>query len=233
MNVSIENQVVWLAPERTASSITKKVLEKYNFFSKRKKNNYKLVNFQTDEQSHENMIDEEYSNFKVISNIRNPYDRVFACYQKYYLEKPIYKNSKDFSTKFQNWVRDNFWSQGPYFFLSPRYDDGKNFFQKWTFENQNVDFFVRSENLLEDILNLPFVIKSEDEKQRIHSLINDNPYRNQRYFSFQEAYDHNSAKLVYEYFKPCFYKFNYSPFSFTKEELTDHEKILFLHHNFN
>ena len=29
MNVSIENQVVWLAPERTGSSITKKILENY------------------------------------------------------------------------------------------------------------------------------------------------------------------------------------------------------------
>ena len=230
MNVSLENQVIWLAPERTASSITKKIFENYNFFSIKKKNNYELVDFRKDSQSNENHIDEDYSDFQIITNIRNPYDRVFACYQNFYLEKPILKNSKDFKFKFCSWVRDNFWSQGSYVFLSPRYDDENNFFQKWTFDKKDPDYVVKLENLKEDILKLPFISKEESEISRISSLLEDNSYLNERYFTFKDAYDSISAKLVYEYFKPCFYKFDYSPFSFTNDELSDDEKIFFIHH---
>lgn len=230
MNVSLENKVIWLAPERTGSSITKKIFENYNFFSSVKKNGYKFVDFKESVFSHENISTEEYSEFCVITNIRNPYDRVFACYQKFYLEKPILKNNKDIKGKFSKWVTENFWSLGFHVFLSSRYDDVNNFFQKWTFENQNVDYFIKMENLKEDILKLPFISKKQEELQRIDDLLRENSFKNERYHSFEDGYDAKSAKLIYEFFKPCFYKFNYSPFSFTKETLSDDDKISFLHH---
>ena len=231
MNVSIENQVVWLAPERTGSSITKKILENYNFFSITKKNKYRLVDFRKKGHSRGDDISEEFSNFKIITNIRNPYDRVFACYQKFYLEKPILKKSTNFREKFNKWVGENFWSQGPYVFLSPRYDDVKNYFQKWTFETLDVDFYIKMENLKDDILNLPFITKTEEEYNRIEQLLVDNRFINERHYTFQDVYEPKSAKLVYEFFKPCFYKFDYSPFSFTKEIMTDNDRISFIHNS--
>ena len=233
MNVSIENQVVWLAPERTGSSITKKILENYNFFSITKKNKYRLVDFIKYGHSRGDDISEEFSNFKIITNIRNPYDRVFACYQKFYLEKPILKKNTNFREKFNKWVGENFWSQGPYVFLSPRYDDVKNYFQKWTFETLNVDFYIKMENLKDDILNLPFITKTEEEYNRIEQLLVDNRFINERHYTFQDVYEPKSAKLVYEFFKPCFYKFDYSPFSFTKEVMTDNDRISFIHNPLN
>lgn len=229
MNVSIENQVIWLAPERTASSITKKILENYHFFTKKKKNKFKLVNFRSDTHSQENHIEEDFLDFQILANVRNPYDRVFACYQKFILEKPIYRNSKDYKSKFTKWVSENFWHNGPHVFLSPWYDDKNNFFQKWTFDTIDVDFYIRFENLEEDILNLPFITKTENEISRISSLLEDNRFINEKHFSYQDVYDFKSAVLVYEFFKPCFYKFDYSPFSFTTEKLTDNDRILFLH----
>jgi hypothetical protein len=233
MNISLENRVIWLAPERTGSSITKKIFENYNFFSVTKKNDYKLLDFRQTVHSHENKLSEQYSNFNIITNIRNPYDRVFACYQKFYLEKPILRNIKDFKEKFSIWVAENFWSLGFYVFLSPRYDDVNNFFQKWTFEKQDVDYFIKMENLKEDLIKLPFISKEEGEIERINDLLKDNSFKNERYHSFQDAYDVKSAKLVYEFFKPCFYKFDYDPFSFTKELLSDGDKISFIHNTFD
>jgi hypothetical protein len=229
MNVSIENQVVWLAPPRTGSSITKKIFEHYNFFSSTKKNNYKLVDFRKRTHSREKIIGEEFSQFKIISNIRNPYDRVFACYQNFYLEKPILKNNRNFGQRFTKWVSENFWSQGSHFFLSTRYDDVNNFFQNWTFETEDVDFYVRMEHLQSDILKLPFILKTDEENTRILQLLEDNRYINERHYSFQDVYDVKSAKLVYEFFKPCFYKFGYDPFSFTRNVLSDEDKITFIH----
>lgn len=229
MNFSITNQVVWLAPERTGTSITKKVFEKYDFFSIRKKTGNKEVNFEKGIHSHDDEIPEKFSEFKIITNIRNPYDRVFACYQKLYLEKPILKTSTNFKIKFTEWISETFWYQGPYIFLSPRYDDTKNFLQKWTFDTTDVDFVIKMENLKEDILKLPFIKNTEEEFYRIENLLSDNQFINERYFTFQDVYDPKSAKLVYEFFKPCFYKFDYSPFSFTKESLSDGDKISFIH----
>ncbi len=229
MNVSIENQVIWFAPERTGSSITKKIFEDYNFFAATKKSDYNLVSFKKTTHSHGKHIQEEFSNFKKISNVRNPYDRVFACYQKFYLEKPILKTTPNFKEKFRKWISENFWSHGPYVFLSTRFEETDNYFQNWTFETDDVDFFVRMENLKEDIQKLPFIEKTEDEIMRIENLIESNPYINERHFTFQDVYDLKSAKLVYEFFKPCFYKFDYSPFSFTRDVLNENDKITFIH----
>jgi hypothetical protein len=233
MNVSIENKVVWLAPERTGSSITKKIFENYNFFSVIKKNDYKLVDFRKTAHSHGEKILEDYSDFNIITNIRNPYDRVFACYQKFYLDKPILKNNKDLKQKFSSWVVENFWTLGFHVFLGPRYDETSNYFKKWTFGEQNVDYFIKMENLKEDILKLPFISTDDYEVQRIEDLLRDNSYKNERYFSYQDAYDLKSARLIYEFFKPCFFKFDYSPYSFTTEPLSENDKISFLHNRFD
>jgi hypothetical protein len=229
MNVSIENQVIWLAPERTGSSITKKIFENYNFFSSTKKNDYNLVDFRQGSHSHEKLGNQDFSNFKKILNTRNPYDRVFACYQNFFLEKPILKSNVNFKQKFTKWVFENFWSQGPLVFLSTRYEDNNNFFQNWTFQTEDVDFYIRMENLKDDILNLPFISKTKDEITRIENLLEENRYINERHYTFQDVYDQTSAKLIYEFFKPCFYKFNYEPFSFTKDTLSENEKISFIH----
>ena len=229
MNVSIENQVVWLTPERTGSSITKKILENYNFFTKRKKNDFKLVDFRSDSQSHENTIYEEYKDFKIIVNVRNPYDRVFGCYQKYFLEKPILKNELNYAEKFRNFISKTFYFHGSYVFMGPRYDDVQNFYEKWIFDKVNVDYLIKMESLETDIFRLPFIRQDEVEKKRISDLLEENPFKNERYRSFLDVYDFKSAKLVYEFFKPWFYKFEYSPFSFTNKELSEQEKISFIH----
>lgn len=93
------NKIVWLSPERTGTSITKKIFESYNFFSITKKNDYKLVDLRKTNQSYDNQVLNDYADFLKITNIRNPYDRVFACYQKFYLEKPILKNNTEFKDK--------------------------------------------------------------------------------------------------------------------------------------
>lgn len=233
MNVSLENQIIWFAPQRTGSSITKKIFENYNFFSISKKSGYKLVDFKETKHSHEKPHSEEYSHFKKISNVRNPYDWIFAHYQKFYLEKPILKNSKNHKEKFSKWVNDNFWSLGPYVFLSTRYSVDENFFREWTFENFDVDFYIRMENLKDDISKLPFIQKNEQELMRIELLIDENEFINERHFNFQDVYDLKTAKVIYEFFKPSFYKFGYDPFSFTKEKFKDSEKISFLHQSFD
>lgn len=230
MNISIENEVIWLAPERTATSITKKIFENYNFSTKRKKNNFEPVNFLDDKQSHENIIFEEYKNFKIITNIRNPYDRVFGCYNKFYLEKPLMKISRDVKEKFNTWIEKTFLNHGYEVFLNKFYSDDLNYLNKWTFEDINPDYIIKTESIYEDLLKLPFINSdSSEDKQFIFDLLKDNPYLNKRYYNFNECYEFQTAKLIYHFYKPVFYKFGYSPFSFTTKNLNEKEKVSFLH----
>jgi hypothetical protein len=48
-------------------------------------------------------------------------------------------------------------------------------------------------------------------------------------FKFNQMYDFDLAKRVYRLYKKHFYLCDYCPFSFTDKELTDEEKISFLH----
>ena len=94
----------------------------------------------------------------------------------------------------------------------------------------NPIFVLKTENLYENLLKLPFITKeSEERKEEIKNMIQSNGFINKRYQNFNDFYDIRSAKLVYNFFKPIFYKFDYNPFSFTKEKMNNDEKISFLH----
>lgn len=231
MNISTEHQMIWLAPESCATQITKKILTNYHFsFAVPSEQDYD-PKFQEKIHFHSNIIDKQYEDFQTILNVRNPYDLVFSFYVNNYLSSPLTKESKNVKEKFNNWVTKVFLNHGYYLFLHPFYKY-KNFrFNKWRFDDEKkYNFVLRTETLFEDIIKLPF-IKSESEniKNKIKNSIEYNGFLNRRHHSFNELYDFKSAQLVYHFFKPYFYKFEYSPFSFTQEKLSEQQKITFIH----
>lgn len=231
MNISHEHQVIWLAPERCATSITKRIFENYNFFAQSEKKNDEFIDFKEKTQSHQNFIPETYFNYKIITNIRNPYDLTFSFYINFYISEPLTRESTNFKEKFNTWISKVILNHGPNFFICPFYNDSSSFFQKWKFDNHiEPDFVLKTENLYENLLKLPFIAKeSEERKEEIKNMIQSNGFINKRYQNFNDFYDIRSAKLVYNFFKPIFYKFDYNPFSFTKEKMNNDEKISFLH----
>lgn len=230
MNIFLKEKIVWLSPEKCATSITKKIFERYNFFTKNIFDR-SLIPFQDSLQSYSNQIDDEFSDFTKIVNIRNPYDRVFSYFNNYYLFRPLTKKTENPEKLFNDWILNSFCHHGIKVFLSERYNQKHSFFTKWTFnDDTKFDYVIKTENLFHDIINLPFIKKDLDfNTQKIKLLLNDNPYINRRYHHFNQLYNYKSAKLVYHYFKPVFYKFNYDPFSFTTKELSDQEKVNFIH----
>lgn len=54
-------------------------------------------------------------------------------------------------------------------------------------------------------------------------------FMNHTPMNFDEMYDFHSAKLVYFLYKKIFFMGNFNPFSFTKLELDEKDKINFLH----
>jgi hypothetical protein len=112
---------------------------------------------------------------------------------------------------------------------SPKNVD-KNYFEKWVFKGVQPSFFIRIENLIEDLEKLDF-IKSDVtwDSVKIRKKVENNIFKNNRAVKFDKMYDVDSAKLIYVYFKSVFNLIPYDPFSFTTETLLDSEKISFLH----
>jgi hypothetical protein len=109
----------------------------------------------------------------------------------------------------------------------------KNYIMKYSFNERVPDQFIQMENLLEDISKLDFVTDSGLWKSGyVEEYLTDNSYINIRPYKFNTVYTEKVAKLIYEYYKNHFFLCKYDPFSFTKNELSNEEKMRFLHDTF-
>jgi len=79
MNINRENKIIWWAPERCATKLTAEIFKKLGFevFDKEKQD---FVSLSEHYHSHDIVFPEEFKDYKLICNIRNPYDRVLSFY---------------------------------------------------------------------------------------------------------------------------------------------------------
>jgi hypothetical protein len=234
MNVSHRHKTIWWAPERTGTKITREILQNYNFLIFDSKTD-KEVPMEERSVSHLNRISEEYSDYTLISNIRNPYDRVFSIflttfYENIALEKKLHDEIRK---TFNCWVSNAFTAQKMSVKLDTNYSAKNidlNYFSKWVFNEKKPDFLIRMENLVEDLEKLDFVKSDSNwDSLKIQQIVGNNVFKNNRPVKFNKMYDFDSAKLIYIYFKSVFNLVPYDPFSFTTENLSESEKISFLH----
>lgn len=149
----------------------------------------------------------DYSGYTIISSIKNPYFILYELYKEQNLKNiVIKKNSLDNIIKnFNVWINLKF--------------TNKKFLIECdlNFENITPNHFVRIENLLDDFKKIEFLNNFEL-----------NCSDNNEYY-FDGLYKIDSAKKVFEYFKKYFYLAGYNPFSFNQGQLSDSEKIRFIH----
>ena len=234
MNISHEHRTIWWAPERAGTKITRQILSNYNFlvFDPKIGDEVSLEKRYT---SHLNEIPEKYSNYKLICNVRNPYDRIFSIflttrYDNIVIEKNGHKSVID---DFNKWVINVFEPRKTTVGINPDYsinDINYDFFSKWTFEQKIPDFFIKMENLREDLEKLDF-IKSDPNwnSSKIDEILENNIFRTRKSLKFDQVYNFESAKRVYFFYKRVFNIVPYNPFSFTTENLSESEKVSFLH----
>jgi hypothetical protein len=185
-----------------------KTLEKYGFLSVKDKTEEQLLL--------------EYPDYKVICGMKNPYERVFLLHLKGDLRSiQLKKHHFDaLNTEFNDWGRKILIPKKLKIKVDETFINTNNttkYLKKWGFDHKIPDFFVKSEDLINDLNKLGF---HDDD------IIIDNEVKQ---FNFNQMYDFDFAKRVYHLYKKHFYLCNYNPFSFTEKELTDEEKISFLH----
>jgi hypothetical protein len=164
----------------------------------------------------------EYPNYKVICGMKNPYERVFLLHLKGDLRSIQLKKHhfEALKTEFNDWGRQMLIPNKLKITINDTFIETNNtpkYLKKWVFDQKTPDFFVKSEDLINDLNKLGFV--DED-------IILDNDVKQ---FKFNQIYEFDVAKRVYHLYKKHFYLCDYDPFSFTDKELTDEEKISFLH----
>ena len=107
------------------------------------------------------------------------------------------------------------------------------FRSKVNFTTTIPDYFIRMENLREDLNSLNFIGESDLWKSGyFNKLIEENDFINRRPYSFNQIYTFEGANKVYQYQKKLFFMCGYDPFSFTTENLSEEDKKRFLHETF-
>ena len=208
MNISHEHKMIWFSPEMSGTENVSKTLEKHGFLCVGGKTEVELM--------------DEYPDYKVICGMKNPYERVFLLHfegdlRSIQLKKHHFEALK---TEFNDWGRQMLIPNKLKITINDTFIETNNtpkYLKKWVFDQKTPDFFVKSEDLINDLNKLGFV--DED-------IILDNDVKQ---FKFNQIYEFDVAKRVYHLYKKHFYLCDYDPFSFTDKELTDEEKISFLH----
>jgi hypothetical protein len=206
MNISHERKLIWISPELSGTENVSQIIEDYGFISVNDKTYTELL--------------EEYPNYKIICGIRNPYERVFLVYLESELRSILLKKDhfNVLRVQFNEWIKK---------ILTPNkilvgVNDviissnlSSKYLKKWVFDDKIPDFFVKTENLKEDLDKFGIKI--------------DNIELDEVQFKYNEMYDLETAKRVYHLYKKHFYLCDYDPFSFTNKELEDYDKIDLIH----
>lgn len=235
MNFSKKHKIIWWAPERCATKLVADIFSNYDF-EYRETPNSESKELTSPYHSHSIFVPEEFNDFKIVCSIRNPYDRVLSLFINFTSvgSQLVYtkKTKQVFIDRFSEFVFQLL-QYSEVRKLDPDPEKNivlKNYVAKYDFNDRVPDFFIRMENLKEDLSKLDFISESPLWKSNFFDeFILDNPFLNTRPYNFDEIYTFESAQIVFNYFKKHFFLCRYDPFSFTKETLTDDLRKKFLH----
>lgn len=206
MVISHTFKTIWMFPQQTGEEGTTDFLKKYDF---------------------EGYNSDDYSDYNVICNMRNPYDRILSLYFKKHFNNRLIKKELTLTYKemFNKWIDTAFISNKLIVLAAdlPKFTiRGDNQLEKWTFNDKIPNLFVRLENYENDMGKITFINEELTNLPKIN-------LQEQRTFEFNDMYSVEAAKKIYHFYKKHFYLCGYDPFSFTKEKLSDSEKISFIH----
>lgn len=237
MNISHEHKIIWWAPERCGTKATAHIFSKlgFEYFTGMDETEKSITKDGINYQSHNIEFPEKYNDYKIICNIRNPYDRMVSLFSNFTSVGNTYVYTKDnpqkLITTYESFIREMLlYNKVVTIEDLENRPIQKSYLSKYHFDNRIPDTFIKMESLEEDLGKLDFVRESDLWKSGyIHDYLVNNKYINIKPYKYNDIYTFESAKRVYEYHKKQFIICEYDPFSFTKEELSNEEKMRFIH----
>jgi hypothetical protein len=236
MNISHKHKTIWWAPERCGTKATAHIFKHFDFDFIL---NYPKSTLKNSYQSHQIILPpKKFNDYQVVSSIRNPYDRILGIYLKFVNVgvSSVYDKYNHAQTvfTFSNFIDELFKIKKPIPKLnndiSLRQPVIENYISKYNFDTTIPKNYIRIENIVEDMGKIDFISESPLwSSGYIKNYLTKNEHITTRPFKFNSVYTFKTAQKVYEYHKQFFLTLGYDPFSFTTEELTNEEKMRFLH----
>ena len=240
MNISHKHKTIWWAPERCGTKATAHIFNHFDFDfipqgTEKNKNNNKKTQY----QSHE-MIPppSEYKDYNVICSVRNPYDRMLGVFVNFVgvgMSSSYLKNEhNEIVNTYSTFINELFKHKEikPKFGVEPIKHTRvlETYISKYNFDVTIPNNYIRMEHIVEDMGKIDFINQSTLwSSGYVENYLTTNQHINTRPYQFNSIYTLETAKKVYEYHKQFFLVLGYDPFSFTTNELTDEEKMNFLH----
>ena len=184
---------LWLPP-KTASTLLLNIFFEYFDFEHYEvdKNNILFKsNFKRQNHHFQNLF-QGHENYKLICSVRNPFNKIISLFMQ---------NKKDRSPeKFLQYF-DNLIST----------DCSDNLLIKDLMKFQRVpDYFIRVENLYEDLIKIPFVFDSDVNKSGLLSSVCETIVNSSNYtIDMNEYFTSDMKDFVFTTYKDYFDKFNY------------------------
>ena len=231
MNISHEHKVIWFAPQRCGTKALAHIFSKLGFEYYFNLDAY-YSGVSDNYQSHEVVVPEEFSDYKLIISTRNPYDRILSLFYNFTM---VGKNltytrdtHQDYMSRFELFVKE-------LFYRSSNSDDKpilNNYVLRYSYKTDMSYNVLRMENLIEDLSKIDFVKSSDIWKSGyVHDYLISNQHKIKRPFKFNTIYTPTAAKIVYQNQHKHFIMGEYDPFSFTTEEISNVDKMKFIHEN--
>jgi hypothetical protein len=197
-NVSEKYKAIWLAPERTGSRKVSEVLAFYDF----KQNDEPIFYFGNYNFSHVTPNDGRYSDYKIISNARNPYSRVYSLFKNYYRES-LEKNKDNFKKYLTEGLVTGQMETPTSASLVETLNNIKNMVIN-PILSRVPDHIIRLEYMTEDLMKIPFIYDVLNKKQ-IEML----SQHGKDIDEWECFYDQESKDIVYEKCKDHFIYWGY------------------------
>jgi hypothetical protein len=165
----------------------------------------------------------ECRNYTIIQLIDNPYRNIINRYREISRENWILKSADQ--EKFEN--RFNEWCQGYFEDLEHLVNEGLIdyfTFQQFIFSIEDVNsphFYVRSENMEEDLQKIPLFNNTDIQVREIFFP----PF----YDDYKDIFSEENAKKLFWLNRDFFMKTGYDPFSFSTKEFSLKKKVDFIH----
>lgn len=181
-NISEKYKCEWVAPERTGSRTVAEILSFFGF----KNNDRPVFHFGQHAHFHEGP-NENYKDYILISNARNPYARTYSIFKNFY--QGDRDKSKESFKKYLKTIQNN----GPTLnmVVSPKF-------------TKNPDYVIRLEHIFEDLTKIPFImdILTEDQLKMLTS-------HGKPLDDWEQFYDQESKDIVYGLTKHHFLVWGY------------------------
>jgi hypothetical protein len=238
MNISHKHKLIWWATSRCASRFTSRILGPLQFYNyddnEITKHPFFDLIYENDGQdlkttsfSHKLILPEgvDVSGYRLIANIRNPYD---VFYSNYRLENIEYLRGKLKRTPDESEIIKSFveWGTSEMQWYYKNIEQIKNAWDIYDLQTSNgVDYLIRYEHLIDDIMSIPDISNlyktNIDYRYFVDSIITQ-PYGGFRVDlplaeqTFKDVFTQELADFIYDRYKYQFDIFGYDKDSWKK-----------------